>query len=167
MEFKTLPHGAMVRHLVSGDLFYNDEPDSKHIEAIRRAHKRHPHVRGWGYTHGWRRLDADTLNLPNLTFNASCETIADVEQALEQGWPATLVVPEDHPKVVKHDKFTVVVCPNQTIGITCDRCRLCLKKDRKLRGKPMVVGFRAHGSRKKRVAEVLDVHRNAHTKGNP
>lgn len=154
--FLALPYRSAVRHLVSGDLFRENQPDTALIEDIRRAHRKRPDVQGWGYTHGWRRLSAQELNQPNLTFNASCERPEQVEQALDRGWPAVMVVPHDHPKRQDYGAFVSVVCPNQTQpSITCDRCRLCWKADRKLQGKPLVVAFRAHGARKRAVEQRL------------
>jgi hypothetical protein len=153
--FKKLMRGALVRHMVSGDLFINDEADQEAIEEIKAAHKARPDVRGWSYTHGWRRLDAASLNLSNLTYNASCETPEDVKLALQSGWPAVMVVSENHPKRQDYGEFVAVVCPNQTADITCDRCQLCLKKDRKISGKPLVIAFRVHGARRKAAEKQL------------
>lgn len=141
--------------MVSGDLFEGDQPDLEAVEELREAHQARPDVRGWGYTHGWRRLDPYRLNLPNLTYNASCETPEQVRQALAAGWPAVLVVPSDHPKRLTYEGFEAVVCPNQTTGVTCDRCGLCAKRERSRSGRPLVVAFRAHGSRKNAVNQKL------------
>lgn len=153
--FARLPKGALVRHMVSGDLFQGDQPDLEAVEELRQAHRSRPDVRGWGYTHGWRRLDPYRLNLDNLTYNASCETPAEVRQALSAGWPAVLVVPADHPKRRSYEGFEVAVCPNQTVGITCDRCGLCAKRERSLGGRPLVVAFRAHGAQRKRATQAI------------
>jgi hypothetical protein len=154
-EFRRLPRGALIRHMVSGDLFENDQVDREVVDEIKKAHRSRPDVQGWGYTHGWRRLNAASLNLSNLTYNASCERPQDVQLALQAGWPAVMVVPSEHPKRKDYGDFTAVVCPNQTVGITCDRCGLCAKRDRRVGGKPLVVAFRAHGSRRKKAEEQL------------
>jgi hypothetical protein len=153
--FRQLPHGARVRHLVSGDLFQDDRPDLEAVAELREAHQARPDVQGWGYTHGWRRLDPYRLNLDNLTFNASCETEAEVRQALARGWPAVMVVPSDHPKRRAYEGFEAVVCPNQTVGLTCDRCGLCLERDRSRDGRPLVVAFRVHGAQRKRATQAV------------
>jgi len=152
---RPLPKGALVRHLVSGDLFHNDQPDHEAIQEIRQAHQRNPHVLGWGYTHGWSRLQAEDLNLPNLTFNASCDNPAQVRQALAAGWPAVTVVSQDAPRFTDRGDYVQVVCPEQYLPhVTCQTCRLCTRKNRTYRGKPVVVAFRAHGAQKKTVDRI-------------
>ncbi|AYJ74711.1 hypothetical protein phiFa_10 [Thermus phage phiFa] len=154
----TLPPKSKIRYLVSGDWFIDDQPDWDTISAILEVHAKRPDLRGWSYTHGWRRLDASLFNaLPNLTVNASTESEEDALRAVANGWPTVRVVPEDFPKRVETDQVVYLVCPNQTNkAITCDKCQLCLRKDRAINGKPVVVAFRAHGPRKRRVNEMLE-----------
>lgn len=155
---KELPENGIVRHLVSGDLFSNDKVDTDYIGETQAGHNARPDVRGYGYTHGWVRLDADKLNaLSNLNFNASCDTHEDIEKATDAGWDAVTVVGQDVPNVTYFDKFKQVVCPNQTADLTCEKCMLCARKDRKdHRGLPVVVAFKAHGSMKKRVENAFE-----------
>lgn len=151
-----MPKGALVRHLVSGDLFKDDQPDLEAVAEIREAHRRNPHAQGWGYTHGWVRLSSEALNLPNLTFNASCDTPEQVREALSRGWPAVTVLPEDAPVKADRGDYVTVVCPQQLYEhVTCQTCRLCLRKERTYRGKPVVVAFRAHGTRRKQVNQAI------------
>lgn len=152
-----LPAGAKVRYMVSGDLFSNDQPDWATISAILEVHARRRDLKGWTYTHGWRRLDAALLNAhPNLTVNASTESLEDALRASSNGWPTVMVVPSGFPKRVEYDQAVVLVCPNQSNPqVTCDRCMLCFKKERRLNGKALIVGFRAHGNRKRAVDGLL------------
>ena len=159
-----LPSGSKVRYMVSGDLFVNDQPDWETISAILEVHTRRRDLKGWTYTHGWRRLDASLLNsLPNLTVNASTESLDDALRASSNGWPTVMVVPSSFPKRVEYDQVTVLVCPNQTNPqVTCDKCMLCFKKGRKLNGKPMVIAFRAHGARKRKLDSLLSEQQKGH-----
>lgn len=157
-QFRRLPRRAFVRHHVSGDVFLGDQPDTDYIQTLKEAHELRPDVVGLGYTHGWRRLNPEDLNTPGLTFNASCEAPSEVTEALLRGWEAVLVVEHDAPKFRALEGFSVAVCPQQldkTGQVTCDTCRLCARKDRRHKGQPLVVGFRAHGARFKAVDRVL------------
>jgi hypothetical protein len=53
-----LPPGSKVRYMVSGDLFTDDQPDWDTISGILEVHSNRKDLKGWSYTHGWRRLDA-------------------------------------------------------------------------------------------------------------
>jgi len=101
-----------------------------------------------GYTHHWQETDVRTSWRGRLM--ASCDTPGDVDRALADGWRATLVVPEDHPRVsATPNGARVVVCPAQArpdAGVTCNACRLC---DASRPGP--VIAFRAHGSTKARI----------------
>jgi hypothetical protein len=155
-HLRLLPKGTLVRHLVSGDLFHNDQPDPEVIRELTTAHKQAPHVQGWGYTHGWKQLQPTTLNLKNLTFNASCESPQETQEALQAGWPVVAVVPENHPKLRVHPTHATVVCPEQyNKQVTCQTCQLCLKPNRKYRNLPLVVGFRTHSNKRRSLNEAI------------
>ena len=160
-----LPPGSKIRYMVSGDLFTDDRPDWGTISGILEVHSNRKDLKGWSYTHGWRRLDASMLNsLPNLTVNASTESLDDALRALTNGWPTVMVVPSGFPKRVEYDQVAVLVCPNQTNPeVTCDRCMLCFKKGRRLNGKPLVIAFRAHGTRKRKLDSILSEQQKGHT----
>lgn len=145
-----LPYSAAVRHLVSGDLFLNDEPDADYIQGMVSGHAARPDLRGWTYTHGWRRLLPMAVNRPGICVNASCETDDDVAQALAAGWPVVRVVESDAPQLVDNGTHMTRVCPQQTHGVQCSVCMLCAKPERTMRGKPLVIAFRAHGQTVKR-----------------
>ena len=141
-----------VRHLVSGDLKERGAVSWAYIDGLVAGHTARPDTYGWGYTHAWRDLPVARVNgAPNCTINASCETEADIRQALAAGWsPATIVAP-DAPAGISAttDAYAVLTCPQQTGNATCDTCRLCAypvtNRKRQFRGLPMVIGFRVHG----------------------
>jgi hypothetical protein len=68
--------------------------------------------------------------------------------------PVTVVLPEDAPNMGNKtpNGLPIVVCPAQTQeDMSCDICELCQKRDRK-----SIVGFKAHGSRRKKLTAKLD-----------
>lgn len=137
---QNLPGGKKIRHHVSGDFFENDQPDWKYISAMIAGHADRPDLQGWVYTHGWDRLPSKMLNAPeSLTTNASCDTLEEAQEAYDQGWPTVVVVDEDSDGEELPDGTPVVICPNQTDGLSCSECELCMQKDRN-----SVVGFREH-----------------------
>jgi hypothetical protein len=142
-----LPVSAAVRHLVSGDLFMNDQPDHAYIDGMIAGHAARPDLRGWAYTHGWRRLLPMAVNAPGVCVNASTESVDDAQRALAAGWPVVQVVASDHAALTECETHVTRVCPYQTHGVTCDVCMLCAKPARRMRGKPLVIAFRAHGQR--------------------
>jgi hypothetical protein len=72
--------------------------------------------------------------------------------------PVTTVVPTDYPDTPTKTPGgrTVIVCLNETKGLTCAECRLCAVADRK-----SIVGFRAHGQSKAIVSEIVRTKRTA------
>lgn len=142
-----LPLSAAVRHLVSGDLFHNDEPDYAYINGMLAGHRARPDLRGWGYTHGWRRLSPSEVNNGGVCINASTESPEDAARALAAGWPVVQVVASDAPQLTDCGTHMLRVCPQQTHGVQCDKCMLCAKPQRRMQGKPLVIAFRAHGQR--------------------
>lgn len=100
----------------------------------------------WTYTHAWR--DVPRAAWGAVSVLASCETLTDAACAMGCGWAAAVVV-ESHPddgKAWDAGPFRVVPCPNQTRGVTCVDCRLCLDADG-LRRCRQVIAFAAHGAR--------------------
>jgi len=135
-----LPLRKKVRHHISGDFFVEDEPDEAYIRGLLQGHQERPDLQGWTYTHGWERLRARRLNAPrSLTVNASCDSLEAAQRAKDQGWPVTVVLPEDSDGDELPDGTRVVVCPAQTHDISCAECQLCMNSDREA-----VVGFRQH-----------------------
>jgi hypothetical protein len=145
-----LPTFGKVRHNVSGDIFARSRPDMRYIAAMLAGHALRQDLRGWTYTHGWRSLSwlpARLAGLPGLAVNASCDTPADVRDALAAGWPAVTVVPETAIGDTDCGAYIVRVCPQQVRpGVTCASCMLCAMPERARAGRPIVIGFRVHGT---------------------
>ncbi len=123
------------RHNQAGDLPQNENGklDSDKCEALADAAS---HTDGWTYTHYDPTDDHNNSvisgmnEVGGLVVNLSADT---VEQADEyQGLP-------------------IVVCPAQTQeDMSCNICELCQKRDRK-----SIVGFKAHGTKRKKLSEKL------------
>lgn len=144
----TLPRHTLVRHHVSGDVCTDGTPDREYIRAIREAHADAPRgVRGYGYTHAWESIDPLDLSGPRLVFNASADSFEAADRAVAAGWPTTIVVAPDAPRVgTTPAGYRWVVCPNQTRGTSCADCTLCARP----LGKRPIIAFRAHGGGKRK-----------------
>ncbi len=143
-----LPRGHKVRHHVSGDFMEpSGQVDEEYVDSLLAAHEARSDLQGWSYTHAWDQLKSSRLNsTKSLTVNASCDSLEEVEEALEAGWPSTMVVDqnaESKPLKIDGQKARLVICPHQTHGIQCSECMLCFRKARSC-----VVGFRVHGTGK-------------------
>lgn len=143
---------TLVRHHVSGDIMgTGGKVDKTYVKTIYDAHKARPDIHGWGYTHAWRQVSPLDLNHETLTFNASCDNLQDLEDALDQGWATTIVVEADFERsdieLPSGRTVRAIVCLNQNNhAVTCALCKKCLVADR-----DYVVAFRAHGSGKNKI----------------
>ena len=136
---RNLPQGTLVRHAVSG------EPTPEYVAEIGQAHVDRPDTLGWTYLHSWP--DRTPAEFPsNLVPNASCETPEELEKATANGWDTVLVATGEDDELIgqKVAGKRVIVCPNQTRGVTCAECRLCMKRDR-----AVTIAFLPHGAKNK------------------
>jgi len=143
---RSLPTGSLVRHAVSG------EPTEEYVQAMGAAHEDRPDTLGWTYLHSWP--DRSPAEFPaNLVPNASCETTEELQKATANGWDTVLVASgEDDPIIgTKVAGKRVIVCPNQTRGVTCAECKLCMKRDR-----AVTIAFIPHGASRKVSQAVID-----------
>jgi hypothetical protein len=112
--------------------------------------------RGFTYTH----KTTDPANLQwikhsndwGFTVNLSGNSLAHADQLADTGvGPVVCIVPIDAPEKLQTPAGrSVVVCPAQTReDVTCQSCQLCQRQNR-----AVIVGFRAHGSRSKRVDQM-------------
>ena len=89
-----------------------------------------------------------------LVVNLSADTMEQADTYSRLGIaPVTVVLPEDAPNMGNKtpEGLPIVVCPAQTQeDMACNICELCQKRDRK-----SIVGFKAHGSRRKKLTEKL------------
>jgi hypothetical protein len=145
-----LPQGAVVRLHVAGDVMVPNGPngsqtvDVAYLEGLLEGARSRPDVMVYGYTHAWHLIDREAFAWPsNLILNASVDDPNDLDRARALGWDTTTVVPSN---TAWRRQGNVVVCPNQTVGISCAECKLCLKPNRSL-----TVAFKAHGQSKRKV----------------
>lgn len=158
-ELKTLFPNSLFRYGVAGDLpgTNNNIDKRKMTELINVCGKR---IKAFCYTHKpvlsnskQSKHNRELIKLANkkgFIVNLSADNLSEADDLLKlKIGPVVSIVPLDHPK----HSFTpegrkVLVCPEQTIGLTCDRCMLCAKKDRKF-----IVAFLAHGVSKNKVSQ--------------
>jgi len=155
-ELARIPHGATMRLHVSGDVLRDgdangsDTLDVAYLDALITGAESRPDITFYGYTHAWRLIDRARFTFPaNFVLNASCDTAEDVTDARAAGWDTTTVWPHD---VTGKRHGDTVVCPNQTVGLSCAECRLCMKSNR-----PLTVAFLAHGVSKKKVSNRIEL----------
>lgn len=146
-SLKMMPPSSLVRHHVSGDFMLDGVLDTAYLAAaIMSAHLR-PDIQFYGYTHAWREIDRKEWRFPdNFTLNASVDSLDQIEEAEAAGWPVAVTISEKLPPKGKG----YAVCPNQTHGISCWDCRLCLRQKRKI-----AVAFYPHGRGRKKIERRL------------
>jgi len=154
-EIALLPPGTLWRHNEAGDLpGKGDELDFQALAALVLANRGR---RGFSFTHknslasDWRAIDSANRN--GFTINLSADSLveADYLASLRVG-PVAVTVEHDAPLRLKTPAGRrVVICPAQTEAhLTCLTCQLCAMPKRKA-----IVGFRAHGTHRYLVSELV------------
>ena len=152
-KISSLPDNSIWRHNEVGDL-----PSGKTCEHINEtllselvaANKG---KRGFTYTHK-TEIDSNfdlikSSNENGFTINLSGNNVAHADELVKKNAaPVVVVLPIEVTENFKTpDGNLGVVCPNVTKGVTCKDCGLCQISTRKV-----VVGFPAHGVKKKAVS---------------
>ena len=148
------------RHNQAGDLPPNADGklDADKCESLADAAS---HTDGWTYTH-YNPMDKHNFeviqkmnSVGGLVVNLSADTMEQADTYSRLGIaPVTVVLPEDAPNMGNKtpEGLPIVVCPAQTQeDMSCNICELCQKRDRK-----SIVGFKAHGSRRKKLTAKLN-----------
>jgi hypothetical protein len=156
-EIPKLPRGQLWRWGVAGDL----PGDSRKIavDMLRSLVGANKGRNGFAYTHHAVLDEQDAENAPanreaikaanagGFTVNLSANNPehADSLKALNVG-PVVTILSSDQTRNFKTAKGNqVIICPaTYRDNVSCATCQLCQKADRKC-----IVGFPAHGSRKK------------------
>lgn len=110
----------------------------------------------FGYTHAHLN-GVKASDWKGVSMLASCETPEAAKRLMRQGWATAIVMPYfTHPthKKFVYDGVAGIPCPNQTRGITCTECRLCMRAEF-LHKHKLAILFAAHSSNKKYVANVI------------
>ena len=155
-----LEEGRQIGHLTDRlDLrvhVVGDAPTPASASIVAKAMLRYQARTGgvaWTYTHAWRTVPVQCWQGVNVL--ASCETIAQVRQAAALGYATQLTVAKHiSDKRYQLDSIQVLPCPSQTRGITCVKCRLCMRCAH-LRKLNLTIGLSAHGNQRATVCNVL------------
>jgi hypothetical protein len=159
----TLPDGAIWRHNQAGDLPHSFGEIVRSLTiALARANRG---KRGFTYTHHPLHGDSTTAihnrvtvkraQRLGFTINASCESEAQADSAIQAGILATMEVPSTESRLGWRTAGGNVVrrCPAQLLpkgAVTCDRCQLC--QDRPAHH---IIAFSPDGKTAKRVNAAL------------
>lgn len=144
--------GQMLRLPVAGDFAVKSA-----VEPVVAAVERWKDRGGkgaWGYTHAWRKVERSTWR--GVSMLASVETLQEAKQAMTRGFAPARVVSEfpNGDRAWEEGGMKFIPCPEQTKGVTCDRCQLCFD-DKKLAERGAAIAFKAHSQVKKRTLNVL------------
>jgi len=153
---KALPDNQFWRHNQAGDLAGDGvNIDKQKLEELVEANKG---LKGFTYTHykGEQNLDlVRQANDKGFTINLSADHISEVDELVAKGVaPVVVVMPEDFCGIeVTEGGNKVLACP-ASIGVIkdCNTCRVC-----QITNRHSVIGFPAHGVRKKQVFNNIGV----------
>ncbi len=147
---RKIPKNQVWRHNVAGDL--PGDGDTLDAQATYDLVRANLGRRGFTYTHKpmtpTAQLAVELANKNGFTVNLSANNIAHADELVALGvGPVVVVLPKDAPTTqVTPGGNTVVVCPAETNDVSCSQCQACAVPGRK-----SIIGFRAHGSRAKKV----------------
>ena len=147
---KALPRGQLYRHNQAGDLVQS-APGVIDTVFLNRLVKASKGKRGFTYSH--HVLTPNNLkaikeaNDNGFTINLSTDTKKQGAETFKKyGLPTVAVLAIDAPNVEVVDGVKIVACPaEKSDKINCSNCALCAVPNR-----DYVIGFRAHGTFKKR-----------------
>lgn len=110
--------------------------------------------KAWTYSHAG--ADVERRAWGRVSVLASAERPEQVLALQDKGYATAMVIDRfDSDKLFVRDGIKILPCPNQTRGVKCTECRLCLD-DNRLHANRITIGFTPHGSRFKRVLKVLE-----------
>lgn len=153
---RTLAKGQLWRHNEAGDLAVNANGglDGLKLQRLVNANKG---KRGFTYTHHDPRIGLNMLligmaNRGGFTINVSADNLEQADEYRFFELPTVVVLPLGTPNVSYTPAgHKVVACPaEKSERVTCAKCALCQKADR-----DYIIGFRAHGTRKKLVSRIV------------
>lgn len=155
-QVRAFAHGQLWRHNQAGDLpGSNNMIDGKALSQLVKANKG---KRGFTYTHyplNFSNVEAiEQANKGGFTINASANSAQEAAQYVRTyGVPTVALLPIDAPNVQTVSGVKVVACPaEKSDKVTCATCALCADSKR-----DYVIGFRAHGTAKKKVSRIATV----------
>jgi len=156
-----LPRHQLWRMNVAGDLpGRGNKIDHKALAQLVEANRGR---RGFSYSHkpvgtsGQALVNARAIYASNkngFTINLSANDLADADRLADLNiGPVVTILPKDGERCFTPAGRHVIVCPQETNGITCAKCQLCAVTNRK-----SIVGFRAHGVSKNKADAISKRH---------
>ena len=150
-QIAALPDGQLWRHNQAGDL----PGDGTTVDPIRLGQLVAANIGRRGFTYSHYRDGASlswikTANEHGFTVNLSANDLTDADALAETGaGPVVVVLPSTQTEnTTTPAGRRVVVCPaTQRDDVSCATCQLCQRQ------RPAIVGFPAHGT-KKRVIDI-------------
>jgi threonine dehydrogenase-like Zn-dependent dehydrogenase len=144
-----LPDGQLWRHNQAGDL----PGDGRTVDPVALGQLVAANTGRRGFTYSHYR-DADSLtwirhaNQWGFTINLSANDLRDADALADTGaGPVVVVLPSNATDNTRTPAGRrVVVCPaTQRDDVSCDTCQLCARQ------RDAIVGFPAHGTRKRTI----------------
>lgn len=144
-----LPDGQLWRHNQAGDL----PGDGRTVDPVALGQLVRANIGRRGFTYSHYR-DANSLtwirhaNAWGFTVNMSANSLADADTLADTGaGPVVVVLPSDATQNTRTPAGRrVVVCPaTQRDDVSCATCQLCARQ------RDVIVGFPAHGTRKRTI----------------
>ena len=155
-KIRKLPKGSLWRHNEAGELSQdgNGNINANELELLINANKG---KRGFTYTHHVPNEHNSKLikdaNDRGFTINLSAESLTQADTYfLMNVAPVVTLLPIESEKVtLTPNGVRIVKCPaSYNTNITCEKCVICQKSTRNY-----IIGFPAHGVRKKSVEKIL------------
>ena len=140
---------------VVGDCKTEEEAKLVGDAASRFMARKRP-TAAWTYAHAWKVIKRAAWGAMSVL--ASCHTKDEVKEAMASGYAASITTAKMPEKAFTEDGITYVPCVEQTKGITCVACRLCLD-DKKLLEKKIVIVFELHTAAKKAFAALAKAYK--------
>lgn len=160
LKIRKIPAGSLWRHNEAGDLPTGgfNLIDWEKLEQLVRANKS---KRGFTYTHYPVEAGGHNHSLivhaiaGGFTINVSADNVLIADRYVAAGLPTVVVLPMNAENVSYTPAGNkIVACPaEKSDKVTCATCGLCQIADR-----PYIIGFRAHGTRKKTAERVTVVN---------
>lgn len=154
-RIRRLPAGQIWRHNVAGDL--PGKGDELDVDALALLVEANRGRLGFTFTHKplkarRARVAIAAANAAGFTVNLSADNLRDADSKAALGIaPVAVVLPNGTTDSLRTPAGRkVIVCPAVTSHLTCERCQLCAKPQRKA-----IVGFPAHGVAKQLVTEIV------------
>lgn len=136
--------GTSLRLHVSGDV--RTQNGVRHLAAAARRFKARGGNKVWTYSHAWKKLPKPLWD--GISVLASVDSTKEAAEALAAGYAPAFVVSEfESEKAYMVDGIKGIPCPEQTRGVPCEDCGLCMNADLLAKNQSMIL-FAIHGARK-------------------